>query len=101
MDGPDHVFLVSGPVIPGNDHPAAYGDAAEKAYNEKGEVSPGADGGESLVCGKIAQDPGVGQIIELLKQLSEKQRQSKGKNTLGDGPLSERFVPPPEMLLEN
>ena len=92
VDGPDHIFLVLGAVIPGDDHAAADGDAVEKADDQKGEAAAGADGGKGPVVGEIAQHPGIGQIVELLEQLPQKQGEGKGEDTLDDGALGQRRI---------
>ncbi len=89
VDGPGHVFLIPRAVIPGDHHASAHGDAVEEADDQKGEVPPGADGGEGPVVGEIPQHPGVRHVVELLKELAQQHGQGEGDDAADDGALGE------------
>ena len=67
VDGLSGVFPIPGTEIPGDDHAAAYTDAAEKADNQKGQVAAAADGREGAVLGEVSNDPGIGHVVKLLQ----------------------------------
>ena len=73
---------------------------AKKADDQKGEAAAGADGGKGPVVGEIAQHPGIGQIVELLEQLPQKQGEGKGEDTLDDGALGQRRILGSQAALE-
>lgn len=59
----------------------------EKTDDQKDDSAGGTDGGKSIVIRKVADDPCIHHVIQLLKQLTEKQRNGKGQNTAGESIL--------------
>ena len=51
----------------GNDYTAANADTVKETDDHKGQIAAAADGSKGAVVGKIADDPGIRHIIELLQ----------------------------------
>ena len=84
VDGLLQIILIPGAEVPGDDNAAAGGNAAEKANDQKGQIAAAAHRGKGLVAGKVADDPGIRHIVELLKNLPQKNWQREGKNAQSD-----------------
>ena len=67
------------------DHAAADRDAVEKADDKECKVARQTDRRKRVVAGKVAHDPRVGHVVELLKQLTQKQRQRKRDKAARNG----------------
>lgn len=85
MDGQTHVVVVLGTEIPGDDHPCADGDAAQKADEHEDKAAGGADRGQRVAAQKVAHNQGVGGVIELLKEIAEEDGQRKKGDAFANG----------------
>ena len=81
MDGVTHIPESCRAELLGDDHACAEADAVDEAYKQENEVACAADGGKGPVAEQIAHDEGIGGVVELLKEVSEKQ----GNGKEGDG----------------
>ena len=79
-----NIVFIAGAKIAWNNDTAAGGNAGEKTDDQKDDSAGGTDGGKSIVIRKVADDPCIHHVIQLLKQLTEKQRNGKGQNTAGN-----------------
>ena len=61
------IGVVLCPEVPGNDYTAANADTVKETDDHKGQIAATADGSKGAVVGKIADDPGIRHIIELLQ----------------------------------
>ncbi len=77
-------------VIPGNHNPGAHSDALKKTDHQKNKVARGADCGECVAAKKVSDNQGVGGIVQLLKQISQKKRERKGDELLPDAALRQQ-----------
>ncbi len=87
MDGQLHPLFILRTEVAGDDHARTGEDAAEEADQHKDQAAGGADGGQRLIAQQIADDQGIGHIVELLKQVAQKQRQSEFNDFLSDRAL--------------
>lgn len=85
MDGRAHFFDLTGAEVAGDHHACAHRDAAEEADQQEDEGAGAGNGGEGAVAQHIADDEGIGGIIELLEQKAQEQRHRKGDQLLADG----------------
>lgn len=84
MDGFLKIFLVSGSEVAGGYNTGAHGDSIKEAYHEKNQVAGGTDGGKGVAAEKVADNQGVGGIVELLEQVAQKKRQCKEQDSFPD-----------------
>lgn len=82
VDGAGHLVVVPRAEIAGNGHAHAAGGAGEEADQQEDQRAGGADGGQRVVTQKVADDQGVGGVVQLLEQLAEKD----GDSEPGDEP---------------
>ena len=61
------------PVVLGDDHPRAHGQAHEEADEHVDDGIHGAHGAECFLAHVVAHHPGVHRVIELLEQVPQKQ----------------------------
>ena len=87
VDGLFQAVIVLGTEIAGDEHPGACRDAHEKADDQKDQGARGAHRGQSVVSQQIAHDQGVRCVVELLKQVSQKERSRESKDLARDGAL--------------
>ena len=90
VDGAAHPVPVLSAEIPRHHHAGAQRDAVDKARQQKDQAAGRADGGQGLAAQKVADDQGVGGVIQLLKQVADKNRQRKQQHTLGNAALYQR-----------
>ena len=95
MDGPLHMVVVLRPVVPGDEHPGAQGHAVDKAHHQQNHAAGGADRRQCGPADEVAYNEGVHRIVQLLKQVAEEDRQSKGQHLFGDAAFGQAilFVP--------
>ena len=72
---------VSGTKALGDGDGKAGADAQGKAQHQKVQRPRGAHGGKGVDTQQTADDDAVGQIIKLLKQVSDQKRSAEGQNT--------------------
>ena len=70
-------FNISGAVISGNHHAGAHGNAVEEAHHEENEIPRGAYRGQCIAVQEISHDQGVCSVVELLKEIPQKKRESE------------------------
>ena len=87
VDRKTHLFLVPRTEIARSHHTGAHGNAAEKADEQEDKVACGADGGKRVIADKISHDQRVGCVIELLKQIPDKNRHCKADHLAADAAL--------------
>ena len=96
MDGLRHAFRIPGAEVAADDHASAHGGAHEEGDHQKDQACGGFDGGKGRVPKEFADDPGVGGVVELLEELAQKNRQSKGGDDALRVPLGQQhgILPP-------
>lgn len=71
-------------IIAGDYNACAHCDTVEKSNHQKNQTSGRTDGSECVAAEKVADDQGVGGIIKLLEQISEKKRKCEGDDLFPD-----------------
>ena len=66
------------------------GNAAEKAHEQENQTARRGDRGILRIAQVPPDDQGIGGVIKLLKDLTEKDRDGKRRHTLPDRPLQQR-----------
>ena len=77
VDGAGHPVIVPRAEIAGDGHTRAGGRTGEEADHQEHQRARGADGGQGVIPQESADDQRVGGVIELLKELAEKNRDGK------------------------
>ena len=77
MDGAAHALPILGTKVAGHHNARAQRHAVDKAGQEKDQTAGGADSGQSLAAQEVADDEGVGCIVQLLEKVADKNRQRK------------------------
>lgn len=106
MDGALKFFNLARAVIAGDHNACAHGDAVKKADHEKDQAAGGADCREGVASEKVSYDQGVGCVVELLEQISQKKRESEHDDLFPDRPFCHQcaglcfthFLPPAVVL---
>ena len=75
------------PIISGNNNSGSHGNSIDKSHHQKNQISGRTDCSQRITSKKIAYDQGICCIIQLLKQISEKQWNGKKNNLSGDTSL--------------
>ena len=70
VDGGPQPVIAFCPVEPGDQHTGAHGHAVEEAGEHENQVAGGADGGQGLLADEVADDEGVGGVVELLEEVA-------------------------------
>ena len=83
MEGAGEIFPVIGTVKAGNNHPGTQGDSVNKPYQQHNHAGGGAHRRQSGAADEIANNQGVYGVIELLKQVTEENRQGEGQHLPG------------------
>ena len=84
MDRRVELFFVLRAVIARDDNARAHGDTGEKADKQKHEAARGGHGGIFGIGTEMTDDPSVGCVIKLLKDLPEQDRHGKKRQILPD-----------------
>ena len=71
------VLSISGTVISGDHYACAHGNAVKKADHQEYQISRGADSSQGITVQEISYDQGVRSVVELLEEVSKKQRESE------------------------
>ena len=87
VDGQLEIFPVPSAVVLGDQHARAQGGALQEADNHKDQIGRGTDGGQGLLADKVADDQGVGGVVELLEQIAQEDGDGEGHQPLPDGAL--------------
>ena len=69
-------------------------DDVEKSDDEKDEVAGACDGGEGVVADIVADDDGVGGVVELLEQVAEEDRDCEPDDLCTVGALGHEGLTP-------
>ena len=85
MNGFLHTVNLPRSIISGDHNPCAYSDPIEETDHEKDQASGRTDRRQRFTAEKIPHDQGICRIIELLKEIAEKERNGKGHEFLPDG----------------
>lgn len=72
VDGLLHFLYFLRAVISGYDNPCAHGDSLKETDHQKNQVARRADGGQRVAAKEISDNQGVGGIVQLLEQISQK-----------------------------
>ena len=72
------------PIIPRDNNSCTKCDSVDEPDHQKYQISRGTDRRQGITAKKIANDQRVCRIIQLLKQISDKQRNRKKYNFPGD-----------------
>ena len=80
-------FLVFRSVIPRNHDTGTHRDTIDEADHQKDQIARRADCRQRVASKKISHDQGVCRVVQLLKQISEKQRDGKQDDLPGDTAL--------------
>ena len=87
MNGTLQLLEIARAEVTRHDHACAHGDAGDKANHQMDQVAGGADGGEGFAAQKVADDQGVCGVVQLLKQVAQKQGDGKLNQKRSDRPL--------------
>lgn len=90
VDGLLYAVVILRAEIARDDDARAHRDAVDQTDHQEDQVTGGADGGQRLAAQKIADDQGIRRVIELLKQVAQKQREREGDQRLRDRAFGER-----------
>ena len=90
MDGFLHFLCFLRAVVSGDDDSGAHGNTLKKPDHEKDQVARGADGGERVAAEEIADNQGVGGIVQLLKQIAQKKRERESDELFPDTALGQQ-----------
>ena len=77
VDGAAHALPILGTKVAGHHNACAQRHAVDKAGQEKDQTAGGADSGQGLAAQEVADDEGVGCIVQLLEKVADKNRQRK------------------------
>ena len=92
MDGLAHGVIIPGSKTARDDDSRAHGDTVKEADHHKDQTSGGAHRRQGGVPKKMAHNPGVKGIVELLEYISQKNRKSEQKHPRPDGALGQRAL---------
>ena len=92
MNGFAHGGKVLRAEIFGDDDTGTHGQTVEEADHHKDQTAGGADGRQRVITDEVADTPGIKGIIELLKNVTKKDRKRKQKHGLPDGSLCQRVL---------
>ena len=73
MNRPLEIILVFRPIIPGNYHTGSHGNTVNKTYHQENQVSRRTDCCQRIAAKIITYNQGIRCIIQLLKQIPQKQ----------------------------
>ena len=73
--------------MPGDDDAGAHGKTVEEAYEQEDQTGGAADRAQGIVAKKVTHAPTVESVIELLKQIPQKYRQSEQQQAFHDGAI--------------
>lgn len=73
MNGFPQPVEIFGTEVLGDDHTGTHGQTIEKADHHENQTAGGTDSCQSVVANKIADAPSIKGIIQLLKDLPQKQ----------------------------
>lgn len=90
VDGFLHFFYFLRAVIPGDDNSRAHGYSLKETDHQKNQVARRADGGERVAAKKVSNNQGIGGIVQLLKQISQKERERESDELLPDAALRQQ-----------
>ena len=82
VDGAGHLVIIPCAEVTGDGHAHAAGGSREEADQQEDQGAGGADGGQRVVAKEVADDQGVGGVVQLLEQLA----QENGNGEAGDEP---------------
>lgn len=91
MDGKTHMVIILGSEIPGNHDTCAHGNTVEEADHHVNQTTGGADCGQGIITQEIADYPGVEGVIQLLKNIAQKNRQGKEDHLFPDRSFCQRI----------
>ena len=92
VDGGTHLFHLTGTEKPGNHHARAHRNTAEEPHQQKDECAGAGNGCQRAVAQQVADDEGIGGIIQLLEQKAQKQRDRKGYQLFGNGTFCHSYL---------
>jgi len=94
MYGAAHILLVLGAEEFCNYNARAHGNTVKQSHDHKDKIAGGAYSGKGLLIYEISYDQSVCGVVKLLEQITEKNRESKGKEPLPYGPLQKASACP-------
>ena len=68
-----------------NDDTGTHGNAVKETHKHVDDTSGRTDRGQSSTADKFAHNPGIKRMIELLKNIAQKNRQGEQKHLFPDG----------------
>ena len=91
VDGDAHFFMVLRTEETGDDHTGTHGHTVEKAHEHMDQTAGGADCSQGSIADETAHHPGVKGIVELLKNIAQKNGQGEKQDFFPDGTLGQRI----------
>ena len=82
VDGLLHAVVVLRAEITRDDHACAHRNAVDQTDHQENQVAGGADRGQRLTAQKVADDQRIRCVVQLLKQVAQKQREREGDQRL-------------------
>lgn len=92
VEGAGEIFPVIGAVKAGNNHPGTQGDSVNKPYQQHNHAGGGAHRRQSGAADEIADNQGVHGVVELLKEVAEKDGQGEGQHFAGNAALGQTVL---------
>ena len=89
MDGLPEPLVVSGPEILGDDDSGTEGQTVEESHHHEYEASGRCHAGQRLRAKGVAHNQGIGRIVQLLEQISQKERNGECDDFLPKASLRE------------
>ena len=93
MDGFPDLVVPSCAVVLADDHTCTGGKTQEEADEHIDDGADGAHRGVSGVADIVAYHPGVNGVIQLLEQISDEQRNSKGDDMAENIAFGHIYIP--------
>ena len=87
MHRPLHALRVFRAIITRDDHAGAQRDAVKKADQQINQIPRRADRRQRFAAQKITDDQRIDRVVQLLKQVAEKDRHGEKDNFFPDRPL--------------
>ena len=82
VDGLLHAVVVLRAEIARDDHARTHRNAVDQTDHQENQVAGGADRGQRLAAQKVADDQRIRRVVQLLKQVAQKQREREGDQRL-------------------
>lgn len=74
-----------------DDYARTHRNAVDQTDHQENQVAGGADRGQRLTAQKVADDQRIRRVVQLLKQVAQKQREREGDQRLRNRPSVREF----------